>query len=495
MIGQASSEDLDSETGGYKMRFQHPLAFVKFVIDGSNCVFSDATIKSLTMTANKAFVGPVTVNLEEGTVTSAATDNEGKTLVVNFPEAAKMNTEQVAWVAINPVDLSDAGCQFVLDMTNGQKVTFTVNPNKMNGQALYEFQFKDIDAKIKAGKGAVTPVRIDRKEDGSYCPANCYIVKEGGYYQFDARSVDRVNLWSAEGTYSAKWLWSTGTESIVDNVGFSTTSGRVTIMVKPNSNGNAVVALYKDGAIVWSWHIWCTTMENPMSPTHHFRNNSWSFADVNIGATSKQDVDAYGMYYQWGRKDPFPADKSKCVFNEGVEMKGVSANTNVTSNSLKYTIENPTIFLYENSKRTWISSDEAEGAQSLWYSSIANRSGKTNYDPCPPGYIVPVHHNDYGWRPTTFKVDNMTFTDGGMLFTHPTDNVSSYYPAAGYLKGFVLTDAGMTVRCWAAPLNATPTAETNMAGYSILCNISAKTITNAEQSRAAYGLPVRCMKQ
>ena len=495
MIGRASSEDLDEQTGGYKMRFQHPLAFVKFVIDGSNCVFSDATIKSLTMTANVAFVGPVSVNLEDGTVTSAAQDDEGDSLVVNFPATAKMNTEQVAWVAINPVDLSNAGCKFALEMTNGQKVTFTVNPSKMNSQALYEFQFKDIDAKIKAGKGAVTPVRIDKKEDGSYCPANCYIVKEGGYYQFDARSVDKVNLWSAEGTYSAKWLWSTGTESIVDNVGFSTKSGRITIRVKPNSNGNAVVALYKGDAIVWSWHIWCTTMENPMSPTHHFRNNAWSFADVNIGATSKQDVDAYGMYYQWGRKDPFPADKSKCVFNEGVEMKGVSANTNVTSNSLKYTIEHPTIFLYENSKRTWISSDEAEGAQSLWYSSTTNRSGKTNYDPCPPGYIVPVHHNDYGWRPTTFKVENMTFTNGGMLFTHPTDNVSSYYPAAGYLKGLVLTDAGTTVRCWAAPLSATPTAETNMAGYSVLCNISAKTITNAEQSRAAYGLPVRCMKQ
>ena len=495
MLGKASSEDYDSESGAYKMLFKHPLAFVQFHIDGRDCIYEQATIKSLTMKADVAFVGAVNVNLEDGTVVSAAQDDEGKTLVINFPETAKMKDPQDAWVAINPVDLSDANCKFALEMTNGQKVTFTVNPGKMNGQSLYKFEFSDIDAKIAAGKGAVTPVRIDRKEDGSYCPANCYIVKEGGYYQFDARSVDKVNLWSAEGTYSAKWLWSTGTESIVDNVGFSTTSGRITIMVKPNSNGNAVVALYKDGAIVWSWHIWCTTMENPMSPTHHFRNNSWSFADVNIGATSKQDVDAYGMYYQWGRKDPFPADKSKCVFNEGVEMKGVSANTNVTSNSLKYTIENPTIFLYENSKHTWISSDEAEGAQSLWYSSTANRSGKTNYDPCPPGYIVPVHHNDYGWRPTTFKVENMTFTDGGMLFTHPTDNVSSYYPAAGYLKGLVLTDAGTTVRCWAAPLSATPTAETSMAGYSILCNISAKTITNAQQSRAAFALPVRCMKQ
>ena len=245
MLGKASSKEYDSEKGAYKMLFMHPLAFVKFHIDGRGCIYEQATIKSLTMTADKAFVGPVTVNLEDGTVTSSASGDEGKTLVVNFPAGAKMNVPQDAWVAINPVDLSDANCQFVLEMTNGQKVTFKVNPGEMSGQALYKFEFKDIDSRIASGKGVMSPVRID-SYNGTYMPSNCYMLKEGGYYQFDARSVDKVSVFSGNQPYTdgyrAKWLWSTGSESIIYNVGFGN-SGRISFALKANANGNAVIAL------------------------------------------------------------------------------------------------------------------------------------------------------------------------------------------------------------------------------------------------------------
>ncbi len=499
MIGHASSEDVDSETGGYKMRFQHPLAFVKFVIDGSNCIYQQATLKSLTMTANKAFVGPVTVNLEEATLTSAATGEEGKTLVVNFPATAKMNTEQVAWVAINPVDLSDAGCQFVLDMTNGQKVTFTVNPNKMNGQALYEFQFKDIDAKIASGKGAAAPVRID-SYNGTYMPSNCYMLGEGGVYQFDARSVDKTNVFTGSKPYTdgyrAKWLWSTGTESIVYNIGVGD-SGRITFSLKPNSNGNAVIALCdKDGNIVWSWHIWAITMDTPMEPTHWSRGNTWLMSDINLGATSKTDGDTngYGLYYQWGRKDPFPADPSKCVFNTGVQMTGQSSkDAAVTANAVAYAVAHPTVFLYQNDNYTWISSAaEVNNAQSLW-NSTTNRTKKTKYDPCPQGYCVPVN-NSYSWG-ANFVAANITYTTGGMKYSY--SGMTAFYPAAGYLEDMSgLQDGGKTVRCWAANLNTTaPSPTVNLAGYSLLGTLSSSSFKTSEASRSAFALPIRCMKQ
>ena len=497
MIGQATSEDLDSENGGYKMSFTHPLAFVKFVIDGSNCIYQQATIKSLTMTANVAFVGPVSVNLEDGTVTSAAQGDEGKSLVVNFPATAKMNTEQVAWVAINPVDLSNAGCKFALEMTNGQKVTFTVNPNKMNGQALYEFQFKDIDTKIASGKGAASPVRID-SYNGTYMPSNCYMLSEGGVYQIDARSVDKVNVFTGDKPYTngyrANWLWSTGTESIVYNIGIGD-SGRITFSLKPNSNGNAVIALRdKDNNIVWSWHIWAITMENPMEPTHWSRGNTWLMSDINLGATSKTqgDENAYGLYYQWGRKDPFPADKTKCVFNTGVTIKGVSSkNDEVTADAVGYTVANPTYFLYENAYRTWISNaDQAVNAQSLW-NSTTNKTAKTKYDPCPQGYCVPVN-NGYSWG-ANFVAGNISYTTGGLVYSY--SGMTAFYPAAGYLSGGTLTDAGMTVRCWAANLNGTVSATANMAGNSLLGTLATRTFKVNEASRAAFGLPIRCMKQ
>ncbi|MBR5104345.1 MAG: hypothetical protein IKV05_06650 [Bacteroidales bacterium] len=497
MLGKASSEHYDSESGAYKMLFKHPLAFVQFHIDGRGCIYEQATIKSLTMKADVAFVGAVNVNLEDGTVVSAAQGDEGKTLVINFPATAKMKDPQDAWVAINPVDLSNANCQFILEMTNGQKVTFKVNPNKMNGQALYKFEFKDIDAKIASGKGVMTPVRID-SYNGTYMPSNCYIVKEGGYYQFDSRSVDKVNVFAGSKPYTdgyrAKWLWSTGTESIVSNVGIGD-SGRISFALKANANGNAVIALCdKDGKIVWSWHIWAITMENPMEPTHWSRGDTWLMSDINLGATSKaqDDENAYGLYYQWGRKDPFPADKTKCVFNTGVTIKGVSSkNADVTADAVGYAVANPTYFLYENTYRTWISNaDQAVNAQSLW-NNTTTKSAKTKYDPCPQGYCVPPQ-NSHAWY-TYFTSANVKFVNSGITYSY--DGVTTFYPAAGYLSGGTLTDAGMTVRCWAGNLTATPTANSNMAGYSLLCTLSASAIKNNEASRAAFALPIRCMKQ
>ena len=497
MLGKASSEDYDSESGAYKMLFKHPLAFVQFHIDGRDCIYEQATIKSLTMKADVAFVGAVNVNLEDGTVVSAAQGDEGKTLVINFPATAKMNDPQDAWVAINPVDLSDANCQFILEMTNGQMVTFKVNPNKMNGQALYKFEFKDIDAKITSGKGVMTPVRID-SYNGKYMTSNCYIVKEGGYYQFDARSVDKVNVFTGKTPYTdgyrAKWLWSTGSESIIYNVGFGN-SGRISFALKANANGNAVIALCdKDGNIVWSWHIWAITMDNPMEPTHWSRGNTWLMSDINLGATSKarDDENAYGLYYQWGRKDPFPADKTKCVFNTGVTIKGVSSKiADVTADAVGYTVANPTYFLYGNDYKTWISSaTDAVNAQSLW-NNTTNKSKKTKYDPCPQGYCVPPQ-NGHAWY-TYFTSENVKFVNSGITYSY--DGVTTFYPAAGYLSGGTLTDAGKTVRCWAGNLSATPGATTNMFGYSLLCTLSTNAIKTNEGSQAAFGLPIRCMKQ
>ena len=496
MLGKASSEEFDSESGAYKMLFKHPLAFVQFHIDGRDCVYEQATIKSLTMTADKAFVGPVTVNLEEGTVTSAAEGEVGKTLVINFPETAKMKDPQDAWVAINPVDLSDANCQFILEMTNGQKVTFKVNPNKMNGQALYKFEFMDIDAKIASKKG--TPTYVDILSTTGGQRANCYIVSEGGYYKFAAQKVNnKENCFEGTNPYSAgyraNWLWATGTETKVDEVSLGN-SGNINFRVKPNANGNTIIALYNpDGEIVWSWHIWCTTMGSVMTPHHYTRNTSWLMSDINIGATSKNDgdVNSYGMYYQWGRKDPFPADKSNCVFNGDANFSTIhtiaNKTPNVTEKSLSYTIAHPMTFLYQNGKRTWISADEAADAQSLWNNT---GSGKTNYDPCPSGYRVP-HNWDYAWY-TYWVADNITVNTTGLTYTY--DGVSTYYPAAGYLNDGVLTDAGLTARYWLASLSATPSANANMLGYSLLYTLSTST-TKKEGSRAGFALPVRCMKQ
>ena len=67
--------------------------------------------------------------------------------------------------------------------------------------------------------------------------------------------------------------------------------------------GNAVIALRDfSGEIVWSWHIWVTDREVTLTAA-----NGYEWMDRNLGALNNTpgDVANRGLFYQWGRKDPF----------------------------------------------------------------------------------------------------------------------------------------------------------------------------------------------
>ena len=76
-------------------------------------------------------------------------------------------------------------------------------------------------------------------------------------------------------------------------------------------DGNAVIAAYDaDDNILWSWHVWVTESD----PTSNaVATSAGVFMDRNLGAYRNSDgstntdeiFESYGLYYQWGRKDPF----------------------------------------------------------------------------------------------------------------------------------------------------------------------------------------------
>ena len=81
-------------------------------------------------------------------------------------------------------------------------------------------------------------------------------------------------------------------------------------------DGNAVIAaLNESGEIVWSWNIWAVEGWNADATAK--KAGRYTVMDRNLGAVlglSAKDVSdnvkaagAIGNYYQWGRKDPFPA--------------------------------------------------------------------------------------------------------------------------------------------------------------------------------------------
>ena len=71
--------------------------------------------------------------------------------------------------------------------------------------------------------------------------------------------------------------------------------------------GNAVIGLLDSrGVCIWSWHIWSVDYE--IEATAQTYASGAVFMDRNLGAlaTDCTQAAAKGLYYQWGRKDPFP---------------------------------------------------------------------------------------------------------------------------------------------------------------------------------------------
>lgn len=147
--------------------------------------------------------------------------------------------------------------------------------------------------------------------------ANCYIVPDKGYYSFKALTLGPVNYVDtlSGDPVSAKVLWETfGTlekpevGSVIRDVAIDTSD--VVTFYATGHNGNAVIAvLDSEDNILWSWHIWCCMGFDPMATAIPFEDDgsSWIIMDRNLGATGTQpgSVEALGLLYQHGRKDPF----------------------------------------------------------------------------------------------------------------------------------------------------------------------------------------------
>ena len=240
--------------------------------------------------------------------------------------------------------------------------------------------------------------------------ANCYVIDAAGEYAFDA-SV-RGNGASSQGLEtpqplspsSAKLLWQ-DSKSMISSVSLSGTRVVFTAGSKP---GNAVIAVENaSGEIIWSWHIW-----HPEEPVSGLTTSKgYTLMNMNLGAISSEiGLSAYGLLYQWGRKDPFPGSpiasggtiqtKSAPVYDlDGNETQILASSMFESySNNLAYAIAHPNTCLSCSPTKTgdWLLSDESSPA--LWGNpegglnvdgKYINNGGKSIYDPCPAGWRVP----------------------------------------------------------------------------------------------------------
>lgn len=213
--------------------------------------------------------------------------------------------------------------------------------------------------------------------------ANCYIVTKPGVYKIPAvKGNDKSQKVAA---VSVEVLWETRSDAdvkvgdIVNLTGYD--NGNICFNVKGKTSstvpeGNALIAA-KDasGNILWSWHIWVTRI---MPKDHQYKNGAGTMMECDLGAAYVES-DAYpwssGLYYQFGRKDPFWGDRS-CTLNGWNKVR-----RDATTGTESYAAAHPTTFIC-NSRYDlghWLHSGDGR----LW------RRTKSISDPCPPGYVVP----------------------------------------------------------------------------------------------------------
>lgn len=321
--------------------------------------------------------------------------------------------------------------------------------------------------------------------------ANCYVISEEGYYKFDARMQGKSELATVSdlASCSADWVWATqeGLVSVEPKVG---SDGYISFVCSDFKPGNAVVALLKNGSVVWSWHIWLTDQA--------LEARERNMMCVNLGATSDRsgDVSQFGLLYQWGRKDPFIA--SSGVGNYPTDIISYNEQTPFAAGNedgVRYTaasvVNTPLVASWGVSDAADAHTHSAAAAAGTTFffatKAMPNYSGvwTGESDPCPPGWRLPTMIDLGGYFSTAYSTISWSEYQGVI---RGKDRI----PAQGY-RDFAtgrIRNIGRSGWIWSSETNPNDL----MVGFNFA--IGFEEIGYARTNiKINYGFGVRCAKE
>ena len=360
-------------------------------------------------------------------------------------------------------------------------------------------------------------VGVVEQTDLSAQRANSYIVnqKETNYLIDVEHRSDNASL----ATASVEVIWQSCTNLIqyltLANGKASFYVGAETEGEDPIKSGNAVIGAYDAaGTLLWSWHIWATDYD-PSQTAAQRTFNGYTMMDRNLGAlasgndTTDDMLASYGLYYQWGRKDPF-VGPSTYRFTSGTAAtiySGYNSSMTVTpvaasaSNGTQdYARLNPQIFItgVSDSAYDWLWNHDA----TLW---TAPGTAKSLNDPCPEGWRVAPAAAFEGLAPTAESLEWANTKYGVML---EKEGVSSLFMGAGQrtyrdgkLQNLYFSDAQpLSTRAdeaqpWVGLYWTSEAAANGNLSTALYFHYGdAGAVESSYAMRRANGLPVRCVK-
>ena len=229
--------------------------------------------------------------------------------------------------------------------------------------------------------------------------------------------------------------------------------------------------------------------------------------DRNLGATTSTPAlpTTFGLFYQWGRKDPFPASASVSSNVEPTLYNALGAGSTSyinkvlvsVANNLINSIQKPnTFYRGNNDSFDWYSNSSSTYNGALWGgASTTTPTSKTIFDPCPAGWRVPAFINNRSpwsvFTTTTFPWYNTSdWAIGyGRVYTAAGN---TYYPAVGnrsYAYGNI-GETGSSGYYFSATSRMTDSYTSFSLSFDNITDVRPERIV----SRSS-GFPIRCIKE
>ena len=487
------------------LKFHHIEGYLSFKLYGdAELEGPQPSVESIVVSGAKgeAVSGEVTVKFTSGGAVKGVTYNSvGETSIT-----MNMGDDPIQLDPNNPVEILvpfaagayEKGIYFIVNTDDGNYMKRT--------EELVTVVERGEVAEVPEYVFVADPKPINLSSNGH---ANCYIIPQDApaYYCFDATVIGNGDEGLCEGAHvtstkiapkGAKILWKIiGSSKIMENNDgqpIKTSSVKIDKdgIVTFNTHsmvGNAVIAVYDNeectGKPLWSWLFW--KPEGGLDAVKDIvYNETYTLMDRNIGAgyLAKYPDEVSGLYFQWGRKDPF-------FHANGIATSAffTLVDNAATDGDIAYTVANPTTLITSLGSANFEYNDWLPNAMQnakLWGAK------KTIYDPCPAGYRVAdaeAFASVVSGTPTLMPNNG---TGGGTHQLQYTFGAgSTQFPCSGYL----LFDAGKrhdrnkSGRIWT--VDAGTADATKSKALSYITTGATVEMIEAERSLAQT---VRCQK-